>query len=141
MKGKDYLNAFMNNSATIRDVLKADITDAPHKVVTYDTDGKLIVPAKAGDPAVGLILSDTPSNYDGVTKAGTEVDVLIKDIGLGTASGAIAKGELVTTDTGGKLKKAGEGNFIFGMALTATTADGELVQVQITKGGYGANPA
>lgn len=141
MKGKDYLNAFMNNSATIRDVLKADITDAPHKAVTYDTDGKLIVPAKAGDPAVGLILSDTPSNYDGVTKAGTEVDVLIKDIGLGTASGAIAKGDLVTTDTGGKLKKAGDGNFIFGMALTATTADGELVQVQITKGGYGANPA
>lgn len=136
MKGKDYLNAFMNNSATIRDVLKADITDAPHKAVTYDSDGKLIVPAAAGDPAVGLILSDTPSNYEGVTKAGTEVDVLIKDIGLGTASGAIAKGNLVTTDTDGKLKKAEDGNFIFGMALTATTADGELVQVQITKGGY-----
>ena len=133
---KQYLNAFMNNSATIRDVLKADIKDAPHKAVVYDTDGKLIVPAVAGDPAVGLILSDTPANYEGVTKAGTEVDVLIKDIGLGTASGAIAKGDLVTTDTDGKLKKAEDGNFIFGMAMTAAGADGELVQVQITKGGY-----
>lgn len=136
MARKEYLNAFMNNSATIRDVLKADITDAPHKAVTYDTDGTLIVPAQAGDPAVGLILSDTPANYDGVTKAGTEVDVLIKDIGLGTASGAIAKGDLVTTDSDGKLKKAEDGNFIFGMAMTAATADGDLVQVQITKGGY-----
>ena len=75
MARKEYLNTFINNSATICDVLKADITDAPHKAVTYDTDGTLIVPAQAGDPAVGLILSDTSANYEGVTKAGTEVDV------------------------------------------------------------------
>ncbi len=30
MADKQYLNAFMNNSATIRDVLASDITDAPH---------------------------------------------------------------------------------------------------------------
>lgn len=137
---KQYLNAFMNNSATIRDVLKADIKDAPHKAVAYDTDGKLIVPKTAGDPAIGLILSDTPATYDGVTKAETEVDVLIKDIGLGTASGAIAKGDPVTTDTDGKLKKAEAGNFIFGFAITAATADGDTFQVQITKGGCSANP-
>lgn len=136
MARKDYLNAFINNSATIRDVLKSDITDAPHKAVTYDEDGTLIVPAAKGDPALGLILSDTHANYSGVTPAGTPVDVLIKDIGLGIASGEIKKGDLVTTDTDGKLAKAEDGNFIFGVAITAAAADGELVQVQITKGGY-----
>ena len=42
----------------------------------------------------------------------------------------------MTTDTDGKLKKAEDGSFIFGMAMTAAIADGDLVQVQITKGGY-----
>ena len=47
MADKQYLNAFMNNSATIRDVLAADVTDAPHKAVTYDAEGKLILPPSA----------------------------------------------------------------------------------------------
>lgn len=138
---KQYLNAFMNNSATIRDTLGADITDAPHKAVAYDENGALVVTSEKGTPAVGLILSDAPANYSGVTPTGAEVDVLIKDIGLGIASGAIAKGDLVTTDTDGKLAKAGAGEFIFGIAVTAAAADGELVQVQITKGGYNAATA
>ena len=134
--GKDYLNAFVNNSATIRDKITADITNAPHKAVAYDENGTLIIPAAKGDPAIGLILSDTPTNGSGVTPAGTEVDVLIKEIGLGVASGEIKKGDFVTTDTDGKLAKAEDGNFIFGIAITAAAEDGELVQVQITKSGY-----
>ena len=137
---KQYLNAFMNNSATIRDVLKEDIKDAPHKAVTYNDEGLLIVPAQDGDPALGLILSDAPATYEGVTKKGTEVDVLIKDIGLAVASAAVKKGDLVTTATEGKLKKAEAGNFIFGIALTAAAEDGDTFQVQITKGGCSANP-
>lgn len=141
MANKDYLNAFINNSATIRDILKDAVTDAPHKAVAYDSEsGALIVPAQAGDPAVGLILSDAPADDSGTTPAGTAVDVLIKDIGLGIAAAAIAKGDLVMTDSDGKLKKAEGGNFIFGIALTAASAAGELFQVQITKGGYAANP-
>lgn len=137
---KQYLNAFMNNSATIRDVLKEDIKDAPHKAVTYNDEGLLIVPVQDGDPALGLILSDAPATYEGVTKKGTEVDVLIKDIGLAVASAAVKKGDLVTTATEGKLKKAEAGNFIFGIALTAAAEDGDTFQVQITKGGCSANP-
>lgn len=137
---KDYLNAFMNNSATIRDVLAADIKDAPHKAVAYDENGLLIVPAADGDPAVGLILSDTLADCSGVTPKGTAVDILIKDIGLGMAASEIKKGDLLTATTEGKLKKAESGNFIFGVAMTSATEDGNLVQVQITKGGYGANP-
>lgn len=138
---KQYLNAFMNNSATIRDVLKEDLKDAPHKAVAFDSEsGQLIVPAADGDVVVGLILSDAPADDAGTTPKGTEVDVLIKDIGLGIAGEKIAKGDLLMGTTEGKLKKATEGEFIFGMAMTSAEADGELVQVQITKGGFGANP-
>lgn len=141
MSRKEYLNAFINNSATIRDTLKIAIKDAPHKAVAYDAEtGQLIVPAKKGDPAIGLILSDTPANHSGETPAGTDVDVLIKEIGLGIASEAIKKGEFVTTGTEGKLAKALGGDFIFGIAITAAQEDGDTFQVQITKSGYLVNP-
>ena len=136
---KQYLNAFMNNSATIRGVLKEALTDAPHKVVAFDEDGTLKV-AEEGKVAVGLILSDAPADDSGSTPAGAEIDVLIKDIGLGIAGEAIKAGDLLTAGSDGKLKKSAESNFIFGMAMTSAEADGELVQVQITKGGFGANP-
>lgn len=141
MERKDYLNAFMNNSATIRGVLKEETADAPHKAVMFDTDGKLKATAADGDAAVGLILSDAPADLSGKTPAGTEVDVLIKNIGLGIAGEAVKAGDLLMASTGGKLKKATDGKFVFGQAMTAAGADGELVQVQITKGGYAANPA
>ena len=41
MSKKQYLNAFINNSSTIHDVLAEDITDAPNKVIAYNTEGKL----------------------------------------------------------------------------------------------------
>lgn len=133
---KEYLNAFINNSATIRGTLKADITAAPHKAVVFDSDGTLKLPATAGDPALGFILSDAAGGDTEKTPAGAEVDVLIKDIGLGEASAAIAKGAAVSVTTAGKLATATSGDFILGYALTAASAAGDLIQVQITKSGY-----
>ena len=139
MSKKQYLTAFMNNSATIRDVVGVDITDAPHKVVAYNADGKLILPAAAGVPAVGVVLSDAAAYDTGtalVTKAGMEVDVLIKDIGLAEAGEAVAKGDLLTASAAGTVKKAASGKFILGVAMTTALEAGELVQIQITKSGY-----
>lgn len=133
---KQYLNAFINNSATIRDALAADITDASHKAVAYDSDGKLILPAADGDPAIGVLLSDTPADDSGVTKAETEVDVLIKNIGLALAGGAVKKGEHLTATATGAVTKAATGNYILGTAMTEATAEGELVQIQLTHSGY-----
>ena len=133
---KEYLNAFINNSATIRGTLKAAITGAPHKAVVFDSDGTVKLPASAGAPAVGLILSDAPGGTDGTMAAGEEVDILIKDIGLGEASAAIAIGAAVSVTTAGKLATATSGDFILGFAMTAATAAGDLIQVQITKSGY-----
>lgn len=136
MSGKQYLNVFMNNSATIRDVLAADVQDAPHKAVAYNTDGKLALPATDGDPAIGVVLCDAPVNSSGVTPTGTEIDVLIKDIGLIEAGAAVTKGDLLTVTTDGTIRKAAAGEYILGIAMTAATAAGELAQVYITHGGY-----
>lgn len=136
MNGKQYLNAFINNSTTIRDVLAADVQDAPHKVLAYNTDGKLALPAADGDPAIGIILSDAPANDSGVTPSGTEVDVLIRHIGLAEAGAAVAKGDFVTATTDGAIRKAAAGEYILGIAMTAASAAGELAQVYITHGGY-----
>ena len=128
---KEYLNAFMNNSATIREVAGAEIKNAAHKAVAYNANGKVILPASAGAVAVGFILSDTLDLAEG-----DETNILIKDIGLGEASAAIAKGAAVTVTTAGTLATAASGNFILGFAMTAASAAGELVQVQLTKSGY-----
>ena len=75
MSQKQYLTAFIHNSASIRDVVGEDITDAPHKAVAYNEDGKLVLPAADGDPAVGVVISDAAGYDTGaalVTKAGAD---------------------------------------------------------------------
>lgn len=136
MNGKQYLNAFVNNSAAIRDVLAADVEGAPHKAVAYNTDGKLALPVSDGLPVIGVILSDAPANDSGVTLAGTEVGVLIKHIGLAEAGAAIAKGDFLTATACGTVRKAAAGEYIFGIAMTTAAAAGELAQVYITHSGY-----
>ena len=61
-----------------------------------------------------------------------------KDIGKWEAAGAIAVGAELATDATGKAVAATSGAFIIGVALTAATTAGDLVQVQITKSGYKA---
>lgn len=136
MADKQYLNAFMNNTATIRDVLAADLEGAPHKAVAYNKDGKLALPAADGDPAIGIILSDTPANGSGITPSGTEVDVLIRNIGLIEAGAAVAKGDFLTVTATGTARKAAAGEYILGIAMTAADAAGELTQAYITHSGY-----
>ena len=139
MNDKQYLTAFINNTATFRDVLATDIENAAHKAVAFDSEGNLALPTADGLPVLGVILSDAAAFDNGttlVTKAGTEVDVLIKNIGLIEAEEAVAKGDLLTVAATGCAKKAAAGDFIFGMAMTAATTAGELVQIHITKSGY-----
>lgn len=136
MSSKQYLSAFMNNSATIRDVLAADVEGAPHKVLAYNADGKLALPAADGTPVIGIVLSDAPASDSGVTPAGTEVDVLIRHIGLAETGAAVAKGDFLTSTEDGTVRKAAAGEYILGIAMTAAAAAGELAQVYITHSGY-----
>lgn len=137
---KQYLNATINNSATIRGKATAAITNAAHKAVAFDANGGLILPASAGAVAVGVVLSDPAATEDAsdnlITAAGAEIDVAIKDITFIEASAAISAGAAVAVTTTGAAVTADEGNFILGYAMTAAAEAGELIQIQITKSGF-----
>lgn len=135
---KQFLNAFINNSSTVQGVAGADIIEAAHKAVMFDTNGDVVL-ADSGDKAFGVILSTVPAIENGsalITKKGFEIDVLIKDIGLIEAGGAIAKGDPLTINATGQVVAATSGDFIFGWAFTAASGAGELAHIQITRSGY-----
>ena len=136
MANKQYLNAFINNSAIIHDILAENITNAPHKAVIYNDDGKLTLPIKDGEPVIGIILSDTPADDNSITKANTEVDVLIRLTGLAEAETTVKKGDFLTATTKGTVRKAQSGEYILGIAMTEATTTGDLVQIHITNSGY-----
>lgn len=126
------LNSFINNSATVTEVVGAGGIDAPvHKAVAYDADGNVVL-AQSGETAVGLILSSTLEPR----LEGERVHILVKNIGLLEAGAAIAKGDLVTVNDAGQGIPASSGDFIFGRAFTSASAAGEAAQVQINQMGY-----
>jgi hypothetical protein len=124
------LNAFINSSATISEPAGAAIDAPANKAVMYDAGGGAVL-ADDGSKAMGIALCDSP----GRAEKGQALSVLIKDIGLLEAGGAIAKGDPVTINASGQGVKAASGQFIFGWARTAA-GEGALAQVQITRSGY-----
>lgn len=106
------------------------VTDARAKAFAI-TSGKAVLPT-AGANVMGISEMETEESV----AAGDDINIQIKDIGKWEAAEAIAVGDELATDATGKAKKATAGQFIVGVALTAATAAGSYVQVQITKSGY-----
>lgn len=124
------LGTAINPSPTIVMPAKAAITNPRYLALAVDT-GKVKLPAAAGDPVIGIAIGENDT-----VAADEMVDIQIKDIGKWIASGAIAVGAEVATDANGKAATAASGDFIVGFALTAASAAGDIIQVQITKSGY-----
>lgn len=132
LNNHEYLTAFIDNSPTRRETLGADIANAPHKAVMYDTDGNIVL-ATSSDKAVGILLSDTrqtPVDGTMTSKKGMEATILIKNIGLLEAGADITKGDLVAINATGQGEPAAAGGFAFGRAFTSAKK-GECVQIQI----------
>ena len=130
MSDKTYVGTTINPSPTV--IFPANEAIAGARCVALAlSDGKLALPA-AGAMALGISIGETDANVT----AGTEITVQIKDIGKWIAGEAISAGDELATDAAGKAVKATEGDFIVGTALSAVTAAGSLVQVQISKSGY-----
>ena len=123
------LGTAINPSPTIVMPAKAAITNPRYLALAVDA-GKVKLPA-AGDPVIGIAIGENDT-----VAADEMVDIQIKDIGKWIASGAIAVGAEVATDANGKAATAASGDFIVGFALTAASAAGDIIQVQITKSGY-----
>ena len=109
---------------------KVALTNARYLALVVD-GGKVKLPS-AGANVIGIAIGET----DDAVAADADVDIQIKEIGKWVAGGAISVGAELATDANGKAVTATSGDFIVGIALTAATAAGDLVQVQITKSGY-----
>lgn len=124
------LGTAINSSPTIVMPAKATITNPRYLAMAVDA-GKVKIPAAAGALTIGIAIGENDS-----VAAGEDVDIQIKDIGKWIASGAISVGAELTADANGKAAAATSGDFILGYALTAASAAGDIIQVQITKSGY-----
>lgn len=130
MGNKTILGTAINPSPTVVLPAKAAITAPAYKAVVVDA-GKVKLPAAAGAVVLGIAIGE---NDD--VAANDDVVVQIKDIGKWIASAAIAVGAAVATDANGKAATATAGDYIVGYALTAASAAGDIIQVQITKSGF-----
>ena len=124
------LGTAINPSPTIVLPAKAALTNA--RYLALAVDGGQVKRPSAGASVIGIAIGET----DDAVAAGADVNIQIKDIGKWIASGAIAVGAELATDANGKAAAATSGDFILGYALTAASAAGDIIQVQITKSGY-----
>lgn len=127
---KTMMGTAINSSPVVVFEAGAEIADARVKALAI-TNGKAVLPT-AGGVVMGISTMET----DEKVAAGDDIDVQIKDIGKWEVGEAIAVGDLLATDARGVAMKATSGQFIVGVAITAATGAGSLVQVQITKSGY-----
>lgn len=104
----------------------ADLSAKMYFAVLIDSNGK----AALGGAGTGrFILQNTP-------EAGQAASVRVHGVSFGKAAAAIAKGAQVASDANGKLVTATAGTIVIGIALTAATADGDIITVLL-----GANHA
>ena len=129
-----YHGTGINDSATIVAKAAADIQGGAFLAAMLTKNGVAV--AKAGEAAVGIMIPETDS-----PKAGEDVNIQVKDIGLAMVGAAVEPGDLLASDASGKLVKAASGNFILATALAAATAAGQVISVQIIKAGYAAAAA
>lgn len=126
----DYFGTSINESPTIVMETGQKIEGA-QGIALMIKDGKVEKPT-AGANIIGLSLFTN----DETIKAGSDVDIQVKDIGKWIAGEAVAVGDELTTDAEGKAVKVKAGNFISAIALSAATKKDSVVKVQLVKAGY-----
>ncbi len=126
-----YLSTAINDTPTIVGKAGAPMLNAAFHAAKFDAQGN-IVPAAAGDNAIGLFVGTTPD----VVAAGDDVTVQIKDVGLWVTGAAVLAGAEVASNAGGQAITAAANAFIVGIALETAVAPGAVIKVQIVKAGY-----
>lgn len=126
-----YHGTGINDSPTIVVKASANINDGAFLAAMLSKDGVAV--AKAGEAAIGIMIPETES-----PKAGEDVNIQVKDIGLAKVGAAVEAGDLLASDANGKLVKATSGAFIIATALDAAETADQVISVQIIKAGYAA---
>lgn len=105
-----------------------DLTDDRYKIAKLDGTGRAVLASSATDELIG-ILDDGPENAD------ESVPVLLRS-GAGTykvmVAEAISIGAKVTSDSAAKgVTTTTDKDQVIGVALEASTADGDIIEVLI----------
>lgn len=134
---KNYNGAQFNPSATIVEKAGAEIADCRNRIMKYDANGNVVLATAGSDIPLGIAIieagyNDVSGATSGKAKAGDDVDVLIKEMGVVLAGGTIKKGQEVAAGANGAAVAAAAGNYVLGFALENAAA-GEFVPVQIAK--------
>lgn len=135
--GKNYNGVQFNQSPTIIEKAGADITDVRNRIVKFDENGNVVLATAGTDLPVGIAIieagyNDISGAESGKVKAGEEVDILVKDIGVVLAGATIKKGQEVAAGANGLAAVAASGNYVLGIALDNAEAN-DFLSVQIAK--------
>ena len=135
--GKNYNGVQFNQSPTIIEKAGADITDVRNRIVKFDENGNVVLATAGTDLPVGIAIieagyNDISGAESGKVKAGEEVDILVKDIGVVLAGASIKKGQEVAAGANGLAAVAASGNYVLGIALDNAEAN-DFLSVQIAK--------
>lgn len=103
-----------------------DLSSNQYYIVKLASGDNQVELAGAADEAVG-ILSNCPS------AAGETAEVVVEGGSYAVAGGAIAKNVKVTANASGKLVAAAATQFYIGRTLSASAADGDVVEIVIEK--------
>lgn len=134
---KNYNGVQINPSATIVEKAGAEITDVRNRIVKFDDNGNVVLAGAGTDIPVGIAIieagyNDITGQTSGKVKAGEDVDILIKDMGVVLAGSTIKKGQEITAGANGLAAPAASGNYVLGIALDSAEAN-DFLPVQIAK--------
>ena len=127
-----YTATQINTSPTIVGKAGAAMTapvDVRGKAIKFDAAGDVVVASTAGETVMGIAILTN----DETVKAGQDIDIQVKEIGVALAGAEIKAGAELAVDATGALKTATAGQFVVATALEAAAAAGKFIRVQITK--------
>ena len=107
------------------EVAAADLSGSQFRAVRVTSTG-INLPAAGG--AIDGFLQNKP-------ESGKVCSVAVDGVSKCVASAALAKGAEVSVDATGKVQAAASGHYIVGKLLEASSADGDIVSVLITRPG------
>jgi len=106
---------------------KVETAIAPYSLVTVGAgEGSAIQATNGSSPILGA------AGELGVEEMGLACDVTLTQIETVCAGGSFPYGALVTAGAEGKAVAASGGDFVAGMALAASTAEGDLVPILLS---------
>ena len=134
---KNYNGVQINPSPTIVEKAGADIADCRNRIMKFDENGNVVLAAAGTDIPVGIAIIEAGYNdisgvESGKVKAGDDVDIQIKEMGVVLAGASIKKGQEVAAGANGLAAVAAAGNYVLGIALDKAEAN-EYLPIQIAK--------